>query len=96
MGKTLGESRIREIPGSSVAAIKDDRTMSIKPDPHAPIKEHAELVLLLSYEGEQKLLQWEPVRTCEFAMRGSCPVVTSHKGSPTDARRAYPPGCTGG
>jgi len=57
-GKNLAESKIREMTGCSVIAIKANGIMSINPDPQAPIKEDAELVLLGTYEGEQKLLQW--------------------------------------
>jgi len=58
IGKTLAESRVREMTGCSVVAIKVDGVMSINPDPQAPIRENAELILLGTYEGEQKLLQW--------------------------------------
>jgi voltage-gated potassium channel len=57
-GKNLAESKIREVTGCSVVAIKVNGVMSINPDPQAPIKENAELVLLGTYEGERKLLQW--------------------------------------
>ncbi len=58
INKTLAESGVRELTGCSVVAIKVDNKMSINPDPHAPITENAELLLLGTYEGEQKLLHW--------------------------------------
>jgi len=58
IGKTLAESKVREMTGCSVVAIRVDGVMSINPDPQAPIRENAELILLGTYEGEQKLLQW--------------------------------------
>lgn len=58
VGKNLSQSKIREMTGCSVVAIKADGVMSINPDPQAPIQENAELVLIGSYEGEEKFLQW--------------------------------------
>ncbi|MFP3912332.1 MAG: potassium channel family protein [Desulfobacteraceae bacterium] len=58
VGKNLVESRIRETTGCSVVAMELDGAMTINPDPQAPIREGAELVLLGTYEGEQKLLEW--------------------------------------
>ncbi len=58
VGKNLAESMIRETTGCSVVAIKAGETMTSNPDPKAPIKENAELVLLGTYEGEQELLRW--------------------------------------
>lgn len=58
VGKNLAESMIREKTGCSVVAVDTDGVMSINPDPQAPIRAGAELILLGTYEGEQKLLQW--------------------------------------
>jgi voltage-gated potassium channel len=58
IGKTLAESKVRETTGCSVVAIKVDDGMTINPDPHKPIVANAELMLIGTYEGEQKLLQW--------------------------------------
>ena len=58
IGKTLAESRVRETTGCSVVAIQVDDEMTINPDPHKPVAANAELMLLGTYEGEQKLLQW--------------------------------------
>ncbi len=58
VGKNLAESMIRETTGCSVVAMEMDGAMTINPDPQAPIREDAELVLLGTYEGEQKLLEW--------------------------------------
>ncbi|MBN2418456.1 MAG: NAD-binding protein, partial [Deltaproteobacteria bacterium] len=58
VGKNLIQSRIRELFGCSVVAIKMDNVMFINPDPQALIKEGTELVLLGTYEGEQMLLKW--------------------------------------
>ncbi|MDZ7696300.1 MAG: hypothetical protein U5R49_04990 [Deltaproteobacteria bacterium] len=49
---------IRETTGCSVVAMEMDGAMTINPDPQAPIRDGAELVLLGTYEGEQKLLEW--------------------------------------
>lgn len=57
-GKTLADSGIRENTGCSVLAIRLDGRMTINPDPHAPIAENAVLVLLGTYEGESRLLEW--------------------------------------
>lgn len=58
IGKNLAQSKIREMTGCSVAAIKADGKMSINPDPQDPIKKDAELVLIGTYEGEKRFLQW--------------------------------------
>ncbi|MFZ7111601.1 MAG: potassium channel family protein [Desulfatiglandales bacterium] len=57
-GKTLANSRIREMTGCSVVAIRADETIVINPDPQAPIPPNTELVLIGSYEAEEKFLQW--------------------------------------
>jgi Trk K+ transport system NAD-binding subunit len=58
VGKNLAQSKIREVTGCSVVAVKVNGVMSINPDPQVPIQENAELVLIGSYEGEEKFLQW--------------------------------------
>ena len=58
VGKNLAQSKIRQMTGCSVAAIKVDGVMAINPDPQAPIQEDAELILIGTYEGEKKFLQW--------------------------------------
>jgi Trk K+ transport system NAD-binding subunit len=58
VGKNLTQSKIREMTGCSVVAVKVNGVMSINPDPQVPIQENAELVLIGSYEGEEKFLQW--------------------------------------
>jgi Trk K+ transport system NAD-binding subunit len=58
VGKNLNQSKIREMTGCSVVAVKVNGVMSINPDPQVPIQENAELVLIGSYEGEEKFLQW--------------------------------------
>ena len=58
VGKNLPQSKIREETGCSVVAVKVNGVMSINPDPQAEIRENAELVLIGSYEGEQKFLEW--------------------------------------
>jgi len=58
VGKNLAQSKIREMTGCSVVAIRMNGVMSINPDPEEPIRENAELVLIGSYEGEEKFLQW--------------------------------------
>ena len=58
VGKNLVQSKIREMTGCSVAAIKWDSTMLINPDPQIPIRKNAELVLIGSYDAEKKFLRW--------------------------------------
>jgi len=57
-GKNLAQSKIRELTGCSVVAIKVNGVMAINPDPQASIQENAELILIGTYEGEKKFLQW--------------------------------------
>jgi len=59
IGKTLAESKIRELTNCSVVAIDVDGVKMINPDPHMPIKENSELILIGSYEGERQFLAWE-------------------------------------
>jgi len=58
VGNNLAQSKIREKTGCSVIAIKRDGTMSINPDPEVPIQKNTELLLIGSYEAEEKFLQW--------------------------------------
>ena len=58
IGKNLAQSKIREMTECSVVAITINGTMSINPDPQAPIEKNTELVLIGSYEAEEKFLQW--------------------------------------
>ena len=58
VGKNLAESKIREMTGCSVVAVKVDGVMAINPDPQAPIQEDAELILIGTYDGEKKFLHW--------------------------------------
>jgi Trk K+ transport system NAD-binding subunit len=58
VGKSLVRSRIRQHTGCSVVAVKSGGEMSINPDPQIPIREGTELVLIGSYEGEEKFLKW--------------------------------------
>lgn len=58
VGKTLIESKIREVTECSVVAIKMDDVMAVNPDPQAPLHENAELILIGDYEGEKKFLHW--------------------------------------
>jgi K+/H+ antiporter YhaU regulatory subunit KhtT len=58
VGKNLAQSKIRQMTGCSVAAVKVKGVMSINPDPQAAIQEDAELVLIGTYDGEKKFLQW--------------------------------------
>jgi K+/H+ antiporter YhaU regulatory subunit KhtT len=38
-------------------AIKSDGDLAINPDPHVPLRENAEIVLIGSREGEKKFLR---------------------------------------
>jgi voltage-gated potassium channel len=58
VGKTLVQSKIRDLTECSVVAIKVEGVMTINPDPQVPIQENAELILVGNYEGEKKFLQW--------------------------------------
>jgi voltage-gated potassium channel len=58
VGKNLAQSKIRAMTECSVVAIKVNGIMSVNPDPQAPIPENAELVMIGSYEGEEKFLLW--------------------------------------
>jgi Trk K+ transport system NAD-binding subunit len=57
VGKNLAQSRIRELTGCSVVAIKAEGAMKINPDPREPIRENSELVIIGDIEGEKKLMQ---------------------------------------
>jgi K+/H+ antiporter YhaU regulatory subunit KhtT len=57
VGKTLSQSKIRELTQCSVIAVKNDDTMVINPDPQVPIQENTELILIGTYEGEKHFLQ---------------------------------------
>lgn len=59
IGKTLAESKIRELTNCSVVAIDVDGVKTINPDPKMPIKENSRLILIGSYEGERKFLARE-------------------------------------
>lgn len=58
VGKSLAQSKIREITQCSVIAIKTDGVMAITPDPEVQIQENTELILIGTYEGEKNFLQW--------------------------------------
>ncbi|PIX20067.1 MAG: potassium transporter TrkA [Deltaproteobacteria bacterium CG_4_8_14_3_um_filter_51_11] len=58
VGKNLAQSRIRELTGCSVVAIKAEGAMKINPDPGEPIRENSELVIIGDIDGEKKLIQW--------------------------------------
>jgi len=57
VGKNLAHSKIRKMTNCSVVAIRSDGVLSIDPDPHMPISENAELVVVGTYEGERKFLE---------------------------------------
>ncbi|MDI6753169.1 MAG: NAD-binding protein [Thermodesulfobacteriota bacterium] len=57
VGKPLARSRIREETDCTVIAMKVDGLLSINPDPHIPIKENAEMILVGTYEGERKFMR---------------------------------------
>jgi K+/H+ antiporter YhaU regulatory subunit KhtT len=58
IGKRLGESQIRGKANCFVIAIKKDGVMSINPDSITVIEEDAQLIMIGSYDGEKKFLQW--------------------------------------
>ncbi len=57
VNKNLAESKIREMTGCSVAAVSTNGALSVNPDPQTPIQKDSELVLIGSYEAEEKFLQ---------------------------------------
>jgi len=57
-GKTLAQSKIREMTECTVVAIKLDDIMVTSPDPQTPIQEHAELILIGNNEGGKRFFQW--------------------------------------
>jgi len=58
VGKTLAESKIREKTACSVVAIRLGGVMTTNPDPQAPIRDSAELIVIGDYEGEKRFLEW--------------------------------------
>lgn len=61
VGKNLANSGIREVTDCTVVAIRDDGALSVNPDPAAPIRKGAELILIGTDEGEKKFLKaFEP------------------------------------
>lgn len=58
VGKNLAQSKIREKTGASVVGIKVNGDMLVNPDPQEPIPPNAELVLIGSFDAEEKFLQW--------------------------------------
>lgn len=56
-GRTLANAGIRERTDCTVVAIRDDGVLSVNPDPTAPIRKGAELILIGTDEGEKKFLQ---------------------------------------
>ncbi len=51
-GKSLSESKVREVTGCSVVALTRDGKMILNPDPFIPLAEHDELVLIGTVEAE--------------------------------------------
>ncbi len=58
VGKNLAQSKVREKTQCSIIAVKTDDVMAINPDPQMSIGENSELILIGTYEGEKKFLQW--------------------------------------
>ncbi len=56
-GKTLAESRIREKTGCGVIGIKKKERMIVSPDPHIPLEEGDELILIGMNESEQRFFE---------------------------------------
>lgn len=57
IGATLAGSKIRRETGCTVIAIKQDGVLLTNPDPHLPIKDHSELLIIGTYESEYKFMQ---------------------------------------
>jgi Trk K+ transport system NAD-binding subunit len=58
VGKTLAQSKIREMTECTVVGIKQDGVMATSPDPQAPIQDNAELVLIGNIEGGKRFFRW--------------------------------------
>jgi K+/H+ antiporter YhaU regulatory subunit KhtT len=58
VGKTLAQSKIREMTDCTVVGIKQDGVMATSPDPQAPIQDNAELVLIGNIEGGKRFFRW--------------------------------------
>ncbi len=56
-GKTLADTQIREKTGCSVIAIKSEGRLAVSPDPHIPLNEKDELILICSLDAEKQFLE---------------------------------------
>jgi len=57
VGRSLVESRLREKTGCSVIAIRSGEKLMISPDPHVPLQEKDELILIGTMEAEKLFLE---------------------------------------
>lgn len=57
IGSTLAGSKIRRETGCTVIAIKQNGIVLANPDPHLPLQEHSELLIIGTYEAEYKFMQ---------------------------------------
>lgn len=60
VGKTLAESGIRQETGCSVVALGVEESMVTNPDPHQPLEEGTELILVGTVEAEQCFMRRYP------------------------------------
>jgi Trk K+ transport system NAD-binding subunit len=56
IGKTIVEAAVRQVTGCHVIAIQTDGVMHINPDPHTPLPEQGEIILIGTAEAERKFL----------------------------------------
>jgi Trk K+ transport system NAD-binding subunit len=57
VGSGLAQSNIRKLTGCTVVALKDDRGVTINPDPRIPLKPEDELILIGSAEAGRQFIK---------------------------------------
>jgi Trk K+ transport system NAD-binding subunit len=75
-GKTLAELRLREKTGCAVVAVRTAAGMEVTPDPHKPLPEAGELLLIGASQAEDLFLELYG-RTAEQAVPGLDEVATA-------------------
>lgn len=56
-GKTLAETALRRETGCSVIALNEEGSLHINPDPFRPLTENSEIILIGSFDAEQKFFK---------------------------------------
>ena len=57
VGKSIVQSNIRQKTGCTIAALKFPDSMNINPDPHSPLPEEGQIIMIGSYEAEDLFRQ---------------------------------------